>query len=399
MDSIHSTRKETSFLKTCINGINALSGIGILSIPYALSSGGWLSLIALILIALAAYFTGILIRRCMESNPLATSYPDIAGIAFGQKGRIIALVFTCLELYLVATGLLILEGDNLHKLSPSFGLKIGSMKLDGRHSFVIVAGLIILPSMWLSDLSLLSYLSFGGVLSSLIVVVCVFCVGMSGSGFHRKGSLVNFKGLPTAVSLYTFCYGAHAMFPALYLSMKQKSQFPLVLLVSFLICTMTYVAMAILGYLIYGDDVESQVTLSLPTEKTSSKVAIYTILAAPIAKYALTIMPIATAIENYLPLKHRDNKVISAVIKMCLLASTVILAIAFPSFESVTSLSGAALIVSVSFLLPCACYLKIFQVYKSFGFELVVIGGLVVLAILLGVVGTYSSILDTIKHI
>ncbi|KAL4569201.1 hypothetical protein LXL04_024835 [Taraxacum kok-saghyz] len=399
MDSAHSTRRQANFLKTCINGINALSGIGILSIPYALSSGGWLSLVILLMISLAAYFTGLLIRRCMDSNPLATSYPDIAGIAFGRKGRIIALVFTCLELYLVATGLLILEGDNLHKLSPHFGFKFGSLEMDGRHSFVIVAGIIILPSMWLSDLSVLSYLSLGGVLSSLIVLICVFCVGASGVGFHSKGKLVNFDGLPTAVSLYTFCYGAHAMFPSIYLSMKKKSQFQLVLLLSFTICTTTYMTMAILGYLIYGDDVESLVTLNLPTEKTSAKVAIYTILAGPVAKYAITIMPIASAIENYLPVKHRDNKVISATIKMCVLASTVVLAITLPSFESVASLSGAALVVSVSFLLPCACYLKIFQVYRSFGFDLFLIMGLVVLAILLGVAGTYSSVIETFKHI
>ncbi|XP_057462757.1 amino acid transporter AVT1I-like isoform X2 [Actinidia eriantha] len=198
-----STNKQVSFLKTCINGINALSGIGILSVPYALSSGEWLSLILLLLIATSACFTGLLICRCLDSNPLITSYPDIAGVAFGKKGRITASIFICLELYLVATGLLILEGDNLHKLSPNFALKLGGFTLDGRHSFVIIAGVMIFPSMWLSNLGVLSYISFGGVVSSLIIVVSIFCVGMSkGVGFHGKGSLVNFKGLPCDVRFY-----------------------------------------------------------------------------------------------------------------------------------------------------------------------------------------------------
>lgn len=162
----------------------------------------------------------------MDSNPLITTYPDIAAIAFGKKGRITASIFTCLELYLVATGLLILEGENLHKLSPNFALKLGNLTLDGRHSFVLVAGAMIFPSMWLSDLGVLSYISFGGVFSSLIIVVAVFCVGTTKEvGFHGKGSLVNIKGLPTALSLYTFCYGAHAMFPTIYSSMRKKSQF------------------------------------------------------------------------------------------------------------------------------------------------------------------------------
>ncbi|XP_021633574.1 amino acid transporter AVT1I [Manihot esculenta] len=392
-------QKQVSFLKTCVNGINALSGIGILSIPYALSSGGWLSLILLFLIATAAYFTSLLIRRCLDTNPHIRSYSDIAAHAFGSKGRVVASVFTSLELYLVATGLLIMEEDNLHKLSPHFVLKLGSLTLDGRHSFVILAGLIIWPSMWLSDLGVMSYVSATGILSSVIIVVCVFCAGVSGgAGFHGKGRLINMQGMPTALSLYTFCYGAHAMFPAIYNSMRKKDQFSMVLLISFILCTINYFCMALVGYLIYGQNVQSQVTLNLPVQEASAKIAIYTILAGPVAKYALTITPIATAIESCLPPKYQDSKPISIIIRTSLLISTVLLALLFPSFQSVTALSGAVLVVSVSFLLPCICYLKIFQVYRNWGVELAGILIIILMAILVGTLGTYSSIAQAIKH-
>ncbi|XVE98668.1 hypothetical protein REPUB_Repub03eG0127200 [Reevesia pubescens] len=392
--------KQMSFLKTCINGINALSGIGILSIPYALSSGGWLSLVLLILIAAAACFTGLLIRRCMDADPHISSYIDIAGHAFGRKGRVIASFFTCLELFFVATGFLILEGDNLHKLSPDFALKLGGITLDGRLSFIILSGIAILPSMWLNDLSTLSYVSAGGVLSSLVIVVCVFCVGVTKEiGFHGKGRLINFSGIPTAINLYTFCYGAHATFPPIYSSMRKKTQFSKVLLTSFVICTITYTSMAVLGYLIYGQNVQVQVTLNLPTEKAISKVAIYTVLAAPIAKYTLTVMPIGTTIESRLPANYRGRKAISVFIRMSILISTVVLAVVFPSFQSVMTLTGAALVVCVSFLFPCLCYLKTFEVYRNWGIELAGIVVIMLLALLVGMVGTYSSITQTVKHI
>ncbi|XVF47820.1 hypothetical protein PTKIN_Ptkin03bG0141700 [Pterospermum kingtungense] len=399
-DAPHQER-QISFFMTCINGINALSGIGILSIPYALSSGGWLSLIILVLIAGAACFTGLLISRCMDADPdNIGSYIDIAGQAFGRKGRIIASFFTCLELFFVATGYLILEGDNLHKLSPDFELKLGSMSLDGRFSFVILSGIAILPSMWLNDLSALTYVSAGGVLSSLIIIVCVFCVGLTKDvGFHGKGRLINFSGIPTAVNLYTFCYGAHPTFPPIYTSMRKKTQFSKVLLTSFVICTANYMSMAVVGYLIYGQNVESLVTLNLPTEKVSSKVAIYTVLAAPIAKYALTVMPISTTIESRLPANYRGRKAIGIFIRTSILLSTVVLAVVFPSFQSVMSLSGAALVVCVSFLLPCLCYLKTFEVYRKWGIELAGIVVIMLLALLAGSVGTYSSITRTVKHI
>ena len=52
----------------------------------------------------------------------------------------------------------------------------------------------------------------------------------------------------------------------------------------------------------FGRDVQPQVTLNLPTSQVSSKIAIYTTLVGPIAKYALLlVMPIANAIESRLP--------------------------------------------------------------------------------------------------
>ncbi|KAL3629127.1 hypothetical protein CASFOL_026349 [Castilleja foliolosa] len=56
----------TSFFNTLLNGVNALSGIGILSIPYALSTGGLLSLVMLFFIAGCAFYTGLLIQRSMH---------------------------------------------------------------------------------------------------------------------------------------------------------------------------------------------------------------------------------------------------------------------------------------------------------------------------------------------
>ena len=57
-----------------------------------------------------AFYTSILLKKCMDANPNIESYLDIAEHAFGKKGRIIVMVVLNLELYLVAVGFLILEG-------------------------------------------------------------------------------------------------------------------------------------------------------------------------------------------------------------------------------------------------------------------------------------------------
>ncbi|XAR51732.1 hypothetical protein NMG60_11006448 [Bertholletia excelsa] len=394
-----SSEGNTSFFKTCFNGLNALSGIGILSVPYALASGGWLSLILLLVIATATCYTGLLIQKCMEVDPRITSYPDIGERAFGSKGRKIVSIFMNMELYLVATGFLILEGDNLQNLLPNVGFEVAGIQIGGKQMFVIIVGLIILPTVWLNNMNLLSYISASGVIASVIILGSIFCAGkFDGIGFHHKGTLVNWKGIPTAVSLYAFCYCAHPVFPTLYTSMKNRKQFSKVLVLCFLLCTITYASMAVLGYLMFGPAVQSQITLDLPTQKISSKLAIYTTLVNPISKYALMITPIVSAIENRFKAYYRKRPV-SLPIRTILMISTIIVALTFPFFADLMSLVGAFLSVTASTILPCLCYLKISGTYRRLGFQQVITGFIVVMGVAIVIIGTCTSIVQIIGRL
>ncbi|CAI9096598.1 OLC1v1032783C1 [Oldenlandia corymbosa var. corymbosa] len=391
-------QKGTTFLRTCFNGLNALSGVGILSIPYALSEGGWLSLIILLAVALLCYYTGLLLQKCMDTDPLIKTYPDIGQLAFGRKGRLTISTFMYLELYLVAVEFLILEGDNLHKLFPNAYFHLGGIKLGGEQVFVIFTALIILPTTWLRSLGLLAYISFGGVLASFVLLGSVFWVGaIDDVGFHEKGSLWRWSGVPTTISLYTFCYCGHAIFPTLCNSMKDRSQFPRVLLVCFALSTITYGSMAVLGYLMFGQNLASQITLNLPTFKISSKIAIYTTLINPITKYGIIVAPIATAIED--TSAFRNSKIISILIRTALVISTVVVALTIPYFGYVMAFIGAFLSISVSVLFPCLCYLKIKNAYRKIGLELIFISVILIVGVIVSVVGTYISLTNIAIHI
>ncbi|XP_057491498.1 amino acid transporter AVT1I-like isoform X1 [Actinidia eriantha] len=395
----HPCTGHSSFFNTCFNGLNALSGVGILTIPYALSSGGWLSLVLLFIVATVTFYTGLLITRCMDVHPNIRSYPDIGEVAFGNKGRMVVSVFMNMELYLVSTGFLILEGDNLQNLLPDVGFEVAGLKVGGKQTFIMIAGLIVVPTVWLNNMNVLSYISASGVLASIIILGSILWAGMyDGIGFQQKGTLLNWNGIPTAVSLYAFCYCAHPVFPTLYASMENKRRFSKVLFLCFLLCTITYASMAIFGYLMFGSGVQSQITLDLPTEKFSSKVAIYTTLVNPLAKYALMVTPIVNAIENRFRSSY-SKKPISLLIRATFVISTVIVALSIPFFGSLMSLVGSFLSVTASILLPCLCYLKISGTYRSLGFESVIIGFIVLVGIAIVIVGTYSALVDLIGHL
>ncbi|KAK8987118.1 hypothetical protein V6N11_055431 [Hibiscus sabdariffa] len=260
--------RQSSYGQAVMNGINVLCGVGILSTPYAVKEGGWFGLIILLTFAVLSYYTGLLLRQCLDSSPELETYPDIGQAAFGSAGRI-TLSASCVEY-------IILEGDNLSSLYPNAHLNLGGFELSSHRFFCLMTALAVLPTVWLRDLSVLSYISAGGVVASLLVVISLFWVGLVDQvGFHNKGTPLNFASLPVAVGLYGFCYSGHAVFPNIYTSMAEPARFPSVLLSCFGICTLLYAGTAVMGYKMFGEATESQFTLNMPKDLIASKIAVW----------------------------------------------------------------------------------------------------------------------------
>ncbi|KAI3793467.1 hypothetical protein L1987_36086 [Smallanthus sonchifolius] len=160
------------------------------------------------------------------SLPGLETYPDIGQAAFGTTGH----NFTS------CVGYIILESDNLASLFPNAQLNLGGFILDAHYLFAVMITLAVLPTVWLRDMSVLSYIS----------------------------------------GLYGYCYSGHAVFPNIYTSMAKKSQYPMVLLASFGICGFLYASVAVVGYMMFGESTESQFTLNLPTNLVASNIAVWT---------------------------------------------------------------------------------------------------------------------------
>ncbi|KAH1191459.1 Amino acid transporter AVT1C [Glycine max] len=228
-----------SFGQAVLNGINVLCGVGILSTPYAAKVGGWLGLSILVIFAIISFYTGLLLRSCLDSEPELETYPDIGQAAFGTTGRIAISIVLYVELY-VST-------DAFTQQSAATG----------------------------------------GVVASILVVLCLLWVGIEDVGFHSKGTTLNLATLPVAVGLYGYCYSGHAVFPNIYTSMANPNQFPGVLLACFGICTLLYAGAAVLGYTMFGEAILSQFTLNMPKELVATKIAVWTTVVNPFTKYPL----------------------------------------------------------------------------------------------------------------
>ncbi|CAO2203923.1 unnamed protein product [Urochloa humidicola] len=398
---LHQGTGGASFSRSCLNLSNVISGVGMLSVPYALAQGGWLSLALFALVGAVCFYTGELVARCMRAGGGAVrSYPDIGQLAFGRAGRKAIGAVMYAELYLVAISFLVLEGDNLDKLLPGAAVALpGGGLLRGRQLFIVAAAAVILPTTWLRDLSVLAYVSAVGLVASAALTASLVWAGVAEHGFHaRDGNVFSLAGLPTSLSLYFVCFSGHGVFPTVYTSMRHKKDFTKVLLASSVLCSLNYAVTAVLGYLIYGDDVKSLVTLNLPSGKVYTRVAILTTLVTPLAKYALVIQPITAGLEERLSLAGggagRGGSLLRrAAISTGVLASTVVAACTVPFFGYLMSFIGSSLNVTVAVLFPCLSYLRIYGpgggVRRA---EAAGIVGMLVVGVCVAVVGTYTSV-------
>ncbi|KAK9283282.1 hypothetical protein L1049_011518 [Liquidambar formosana] len=154
-----------------------------------------------------SFYTGILLRYCLDSEPGFETYPDIGQAAFGAMGRLAISIILYVELYACCVEHIILESDNLSSLFPNAHLCLGGFELKSHRLFALMTTLAVLPTVWLRDLSVLSYISAGGVIASVLVVLCLFWIGLVDQvGFHSKGTTLNLTTLPVTIGLYGFCY-------------------------------------------------------------------------------------------------------------------------------------------------------------------------------------------------
>lgn len=391
--------RQSSYGQAVLNGINVLCGVGILSTPYAVKEGGWIGLSILFIFAVLSYYTGILLRSCLDSQPGLETYPDIGHAAFGNVGRIAISITLYVELYACCVEYIILESDNLSSLFPNAHLSLGGLELNSKHLFALLTTLTVLPTVWLRDLTVLSYISAGGVVASILVVFCLFWVGLVDKvGFQPKGTLLNLSTLPVAIGLYGYCYSGHAVFPNIYTSMEKPSQYPAVLFTSFGICTLMYAGVAVLGYLVFGESTESQFTLNLPQDLVASKIAVWTTVVNPFTKYALTMTPVALCLEELIPANHIKSHIYSILIRTALVVSTLIVGLSVPFFGLVMALIGSLLTMLVTFILPCACYLRILK-GKANQFQVSACVLIIIVGSVSSAFGTYSAVSKIVESL
>lgn len=147
---------QSTLPQSIFNSINAIIGVGLLSLPLAFKMSGWIfGLVILTLTAAVTAHTGRLLGKCMEFDPSLITYSDLAYVAYGPRARVIVSVLFTLELVGACVALVILFADSLNLLLPS----LASINVWKCVCAILILVLNGLPLRWLSYTSVVGIFS------------------------------------------------------------------------------------------------------------------------------------------------------------------------------------------------------------------------------------------------
>jgi vesicular inhibitory amino acid transporter len=192
--------KGSNFIQSVINTTNVLVGIGILGFPFAFKNAGWVGgSVLLLMTILATNYTSKLLGRCLGMYfPKLNSFSDIGREAFGKKMEYFIGFIFFVELLLACSAYLIICGDNMEKLLPTYF---------GAKEWMLFTALVVLPSTWLKNLTMLSYVSAFGLIASVFLLFTIIYSGFTtsespGSLLHpEKTILFDSNDFPVALGL------------------------------------------------------------------------------------------------------------------------------------------------------------------------------------------------------
>ncbi|XP_063603527.1 uncharacterized protein LOC134779357 [Penaeus indicus] len=335
-----------------------MAGAGFLALPRAVADTSWLGVAMMILFCGSVAFSATRLGRCRlileerwpeYKETIRQPYMEIAFRALGLAGRRAALVSVIINLYGSTTVYIIL----ISQMIASMESVLSTCAL------VLIVGTCLIPLTWLGTPKDFWQASIMAVVSTVVAVVVIIV-----QVFIEKPSLPEpWYPNPTIGSFslgfgaILFAFGGSAVFPTVQNDMKDRSQFWKSALVGFAVILTLYLPVAISGYAILGDDVESNILLSV-TEGVVVQIAISLEIINLVSTYVISINPVVQSVEEIFNIPNKFG------IKRVLLRSSMVviqmlICLAVPDFGLILNLIGGSCITMNTFIFPPLMYMKL----------------------------------------
>nr|CAD7395602.1 unnamed protein product [Timema cristinae] len=387
------------------NVTNAIQGMFIVSLPFAVLRGGYWAIAAMIGIAYICCYTGKILVECLyEDDPVTgqkvrvrDSYVGLARECFGPKwgaravnvAQIIELLMTCI-LYVVVCG----------------DLMVGTFpegSIDTR-SWMMLIGIFLIPLGFLKSLHHVSVLSFWCTMSHLVInaVILGYCLlEIPDWGWAKVKWSIDMENFPISLGVIVFSYTSQIFLPTLEGNLIDRSKFDWMLNWSHVAAAIFKSLFGYVCFLTFQNDTQQVITNNLHSPGFKGFVNFFLVVKAvlsyPLPYYAAcellekaffkarpdTIFPTIWALDGEL-------KVWGLAFKVGVVVFTVLMAISIPHFAILMGFIGSFTGTMLSFIWPCYFHLKLKRPTLDRGtiaYDYFVI----FLGVLFGIIGVYDS--------
>ncbi|KAG2468647.1 vesicular inhibitory amino acid transporter [Polypterus senegalus] len=348
------------------NVTNAIQGIFVLGLPYALLNSGYLGFFLIILAAMICCYTGNILIACLyeeddEGRPVRVrnTYEDIANAcckhSFPRLGGRLVNMAQIVELMMTCILYLVVSGNLMYHSFPSLPVS--------QASWSVIAFFILLPCLLIKDLRIVSKLSLLCSLAQFIItfIVIGYCLThITLMSWRRITFYGNYEKFLESVGVIIFSYTSQIFLPTLEGKMVHQENFVSMMTWTHLIACIFKTAFAVLGFLTWGEETKEVITDNLPSAlRTVVNVCLLVkvLLSYPLPFYAAT--EILQTCICALDLEHSRKQTYSLVMRGSLLLVTFLVSLYIPHFSLLMGLTGSMTGAAMSFLLPALFHLKL----------------------------------------
>ncbi|KFM73288.1 Proton-coupled amino acid transporter 3, partial [Stegodyphus mimosarum] len=321
-------------------------------------------------------------------------YSAIAYRAVGTKMRYIVSFCNDFTLFGVATVFLLLSSELIGTLASSWGISFCY--------WVLILAAILCPLMWLGTPEDFWPAAIGALVTTTLA--CILLIAALVKEERKSTSHPEYPP-PTVMSFFLafgtilFAFGGASTFPTFQNDMRDRTQFPKAAIIGFSVLLLLYLPVAVLGYSVYGKDLNPDIIQTLPDSTLRSAVEILLALHLFFA-FLLVINTPAQEMEEFLKVPNRFGW------KRCMLRTAVMLLIVFvaqtiPRFGKVLNLVGGSTATLTTSVFPCYFYLMLCSQENTEWpqkriplYEKIYLFFIMITGIIGGCISTYSAITD-----
>ncbi len=398
---------KVSNLQTFWNIFNANQGVVILTMPFVVLCGGYLSLFATAIVAAISNYTSKKLIKCLYDRDPQTgtlvrmreSYEEIGEAFAGDFGKWMVYVAMIIEQLSYCTLLLILCGSILHNNFPDSGF-------DKMH-WSMLAFILVIPNAFMINLSQVAWVSLITVVVGQIVylVVAVYSFYRASKWSVHETPPFEMGKFFIGMGIVVVSYSSQPYMPAIHGSMRHPRKYSIIMNATYAAITFVKIAFGLVGYLTFKGETKQVITNNLPHGifKTLVNMGVLVLALASFTFPAYTVFVIidkitlrrskAWLLHQLSRIKRRNSaetdiddadddlaeksKLIQteideeeelkpsrfkrALVRLSLISLALAVAIAVPHFGLYMALVGSFTGMCLSFIFPCLFHIKLQQ--------------------------------------